>query len=138
MKLVQKPSTRWSLLVLAFSLFFLCTAAAGADSQSSKDVEVPPSSSGQTSSEQFFRFWFEISPPSQSKKNFDFRPPTTPPKSPSEPQEIRYLLLGNIDPELALIIRLTDKAEGTTDRPHPFCRLPGRPTGPFPELPFAL
>ena len=61
MKLLQKPSARWSLLVLAFSLFFLCTAAAGADSQSSKDVEVPPSSSDKPALNSFSVF-VEIPP----------------------------------------------------------------------------
>ena len=121
MKFLHKLNHRLSLIVLAFSLVFLCAAVVVASSQSSKDVEVkPPSSPGQTSSEQFFRFWFEITPPGQSKKDFDFRPPTTPPKSPSELQEIRYLLLGNIDPELALIIRLTDKAKERRIDPNRF------------------
>ena len=33
------------------------------------------------------------------------------PRAPSDLQEFRYLFLGNIDPDLALVIRLTDKAK---------------------------
>jgi hypothetical protein len=79
-------------------------------SQSSKDVEIP-SSSSPTSPKQSFRFWFQITPPGPSKKDFDFRPPTSVPKAPSELTELRYLFLGNIDPDLALLLRLTDKAK---------------------------
>ncbi|NLC53337.1 MAG: hypothetical protein GX770_05165 [Firmicutes bacterium] len=121
MKYINKPNSRVSLLVLAFSLVFLCAVVAVANNQSSKDLEVkPPSPPEQTSSEQFLRFWFQITPPGQSKKDFDFRPPTTPPKSPGELQEIRYLLLGNVDPELALIIRLTDEAKERRIDPNRF------------------
>ncbi|MBA2132637.1 hypothetical protein [Capillibacterium thermochitinicola] len=121
MKFLHKPNLRFFLLVVVFSLVFLCAAVTAADSQSSKDVVVQsPSSSGQSSSEQFFRFWFEITPPSQSKKDFEFRPPSSPPKAPSDPQELRYLMLGSIDPELALIIRLTDKAKERRIDPNRF------------------
>jgi len=88
------------------------SAVVSADSQSSKDVEITlPSSSSQKDSEHYFSFWFQINPPNQSKKDFNFKPPTSAPKSPDQLQELRYLILGNIDPDLALIIRLTDKAK---------------------------
>ncbi|NLM36565.1 MAG: hypothetical protein GX202_00370 [Firmicutes bacterium] len=122
MKFPYKPNFRVvSLLVIVLSLVFLGIAVAVADSQAGKDVEVKaPSSPGQTSSEQFLRFWFDINPPGQSKKDLDFRPPSTPPKAPGELQEIRYLLLGNIDPELALVVRLTDKAKERRIDPNRF------------------
>ncbi|HEY8392207.1 MAG TPA: hypothetical protein VIL83_05720 [Capillibacterium sp.] len=101
--------SRLFLIVLILSL----TLVASADSQSSKDVEIstPPSSSGQKKSGQYLSFWFQINPSNQGKKDFNFRPPTSLPKAPNELQELRYLILGQIDPELALIIRLTDKAK---------------------------
>ncbi|NLY90964.1 MAG: hypothetical protein GX081_05095 [Firmicutes bacterium] len=94
------------ILILSLSI------AALADSQTSKDVEIKlPSSTSQKESKHYFSFWFQINPPSQSKKDFNFRPPTSAPKTPDQLQTLRYLMLGEIDPDLALIIRLTDKAK---------------------------
>lgn len=100
-------------LLLPVILILSLTLVAPADSQSSKDVEItgPPSSAIRKDSKHYFSFWFQINPPNQSKKDFNFRPPTSLPKSPEPIQELRYLVLGQIDPELALIIRLTDKAK---------------------------
>lgn len=112
MNILHKRFFRCFLVLVALSLILAGDGIALADSQSSKDVEINlPSSSSKTDSEQSFRFWFQITPSVPSKKDFDFRPPTNVPKAPSEVAELRYLYLGSIDPDLALIIRLTDKAK---------------------------
>ncbi len=122
------------ILILIGSLLFTLGVFAQSSSQSSKDVEiskpVPPpippgsssqsSQSSQSSSTKFFHFWFQINPPGQSKKDFDFRPPSSTPKAPSELSELRYLFLGSIDPETALILRLTEKAKQRMIDPYRF------------------
>ena len=109
-------------LILIGPLLLAQGAFTQSSSQSSKDVEinkpVPPPS--QSSSTKFFQFWFQIYPSGQSKKDFDFRPPTSTPKSPSELSELRYLYLGSIDPEITLILRLTEKAKERMIDPYRF------------------
>lgn len=110
------------LIVMLFISVFTVGIGAQSSSQSSKDIEIstppfstqPAPSTSSTSSNQsnkYFQFWFELIPPGQSKKEFEFKKPSSTPKSPSELSELRYLYLGSIDQELALIIRLTDKAK---------------------------
>ncbi|NLW55683.1 MAG: hypothetical protein GX050_03525 [Firmicutes bacterium] len=111
-------------LILIGSLLLVTGAFAQSGSQSSKDVEInkplPPPGQSSSSPNKFFHFWFQINPPGQSKKDFDFRPPTSTPKDPSELSELRYLVLGSIDPETALILRLTEKAKQRMIEPSRF------------------
>ncbi len=110
---LHKCATFSFFIFLVLCLLLSQEVFAQSSSQSSKDVEIskPSFPSNQPSSDKFFQFWFQLTPPGQSKKDFEFRPPSSTPKSPSELSELRYLCLGTIDQELALIVRLTDKAK---------------------------